>query len=131
MRNWTGLVFFAIGSWLLAAALIHRTRAERGEHHRQSKDRCGKPTPINPSLIMLGDLFRPLIIAVLSYVALKATVVYIVIDAGQMFSLFDLAGFLFLLAGYGVWLILRTRHRASPRAARTRALAELRHQEQG
>jgi hypothetical protein len=38
------------------------------------------------------------------------TIIYVMIDGGAYFSYFDLAGLLFVLASYGMWVSLRTKY---------------------
>lgn len=115
MRYWTGVLFFAIGAWLLYAAFTQRRRvlaARREAAVRAAADPAGT---LHPSLAMLGHIFPPLVIAGLVYVGIKTTLVYVVLQGQRVFSLFDLAGFLFVLAAYGTWLLLKSRYSESGR----------------
>lgn len=110
MRNATGLVLFVLGAWLAYSAFARRARviaARRSGAVPAESEASG-----NPRLSMLGEIMRPIILFALAYLALKTIFAYVVLEADRWLSLFDLAGFLFLLAAYGSWVVVRTRYRA-------------------
>lgn len=107
MRNIVGLVFFAAGAWMLFSALARRRRVIAAGPDAAP--------PLHPSLRMLGDAMPPIILVALGIIGVKVALAILLTEAGQYFSLFDLAGFLFLLAGYGTSLVIRTRYRDQPR----------------
>jgi hypothetical protein len=116
MRYWTGLVLFAAGAWLLYGALAHRRSVIALRQAAAARGADAALVPPNPSLEMFGDIFRPIILFALVYLGVKTTLAYYWLDAGRYLSLFDLAGFLGLLTGYGNWVVTKTRYRASPLA---------------
>jgi hypothetical protein len=105
MRYCAGLLLFLGGAWLAYAGLAHRRRVVAAQGEAKAA------APAHPSLATLGDFFAPLVVAGFAYIGVKMTFVFLVLDAGRVFSAVDLAGFLTLLAGYGAWLVLRTRYR--------------------
>jgi hypothetical protein len=87
---------------------------------RQRAAARGEPDPtqaIHPSLAMLGDIFPPIIIALLAFAGIKAALAWLVLDGGRYLSLLDLGGVLLVLAAYGAWLVLKTRYREVNRPA--------------
>jgi hypothetical protein len=107
MRNIIGLLFFAAGAWMLLTALARRKRVIAAGPDAAP--------PLNPSLQAMADAMPPIILVALAIVGAKVALAVLLTDAGQYFSLLDLAGFLFLLAGYGASLVIRTRYREAPR----------------
>jgi hypothetical protein len=110
VRHWTGLALAALGAWLLWSGLAHRRRVLAAGRAAAPGD--GTPAPTHPSLAFVGDFFPGLVGVMLVFFGVKATLMYLVLDAGRLFSPIDLGGLLFLLASYGAWLVLRTRYRA-------------------
>lgn len=106
MRYIVGLLCFAGGAWLFASALARKRRALAAGP--------GSAPPLHPSLQMLGDAMPPIIVVLLMIVGAKMALAFAVTEAGQYLSLFDLAGFLFLLAGYGTSVVYRARYRVDP-----------------
>lgn len=106
MRYIVGLLCFAGGAWLLGSALARKRRSI-------AAGPLSAP-PLHPSLQMLGDVMPPLVVLGLVIIGGKMTLAFFVADAGRYLSLLDLAGFLFLLAGYGVSVVYRTRYRLGP-----------------
>ncbi|WP_291297245.1 hypothetical protein [Elioraea sp.] len=107
MRNIIGLVFIAAGAWMLFSALARRRRVIAAGPDAAP--------PLNPSLQAMADAMPPIILLVLGIVGAKVALAMVMTEAGQYFSLLDLAGFLFLLAGYGTSVVIRTRYREAPR----------------
>jgi hypothetical protein len=101
MRNYAGLAFVVIGAWF-AYAGVSRVRP------------AASASVFASSLRGFTDIMRPIMLLALGYLGLKMAMVFAMMGAGRMFSLFDLAGFETMLAGYGVWFHFRTR---APRAA--------------
>jgi len=106
MRDVVGLLCFAGGGLLLWQALARKRRALAA-----GPEAAGK---LHPSLQVIGDAVPPIIVTGLVIIGAKMTLAYFVADAGQYLSLLDLAGFLALLAGYGVSVVYRTRYRLAP-----------------
>ncbi|MCU0983653.1 MAG: hypothetical protein MUC89_01770 [Acetobacteraceae bacterium] len=103
MRYIVGLVFFAAGAWLMWSALARRKRAIAAGPEAQPE--------INRSLQIIGDALPPIIVVALVIIGAKTALAFVITDAGRYLSVLDLAGFLFLLAGYGTSVVLRTRYR--------------------
>jgi hypothetical protein len=111
MRNWTGAALLSFAAWLLYSGLAHHKRILAARRDAVLASDPGQATTGNGSLARFGGILRPLIIIGLGYLALKVTLAYVLLDAGRVLSLFDLAGFLLLLTAYGIWLILNTTYR--------------------
>lgn len=108
MMYWAGVALFLMAAWLVHAGYAHRrrVRAERTEP-TPAAETTNRPNPI----AILGDVLPPLIVMVLVVFSLKIPFAYVVLDHGRYVSPFDLAGLLAFPAGYGTWLILKTRYR--------------------
>lgn len=111
MRDWTGLALAVIGAWLLWSGLAHRRRALAAKGSALPGE-TGVAT--HPSLAFVGDVFPRLVGGTLVFFGVKATLMYLALDAGRHVSPLDLGGLLFLLASYGAWLVIKTRHREAP-----------------
>jgi hypothetical protein len=107
MRYLVGLVCFAGGAWLFWSAFARRARVLAAGQ--------GAAPKLHPSLQAMSDAMPPIIVLALIIVGAKMSLAFLVTDAGQYLSLFDLAGFLILLAGYGTSVVYRTRYREAPR----------------
>lgn len=105
MRYWIGLMFFAGGGWLAYAGLAHRARILAAR-----SGRAEAPAAETPMFVM-GEIARPIILGLLAFAGLKTSFAYWAFGGGRVLSLFDLGGFLFLLAAYGAWLTLTMRYR--------------------
>lgn len=117
MRHLIGIALFASGATLLWLALVRRSRILARERAFAA---AGLPDPrarLHPSLAAVGEIVPPLMVGGLVVVALKLVLAYVMTGAGRWFSLVDLGGFLFLLAAWSTWLVLKTRHRAFPASA--------------
>lgn len=116
MRNIIGPILFAAGALLIWTALARRNLILAEERRRKA---AGLPDPraaLHPSLAIIGEVVPPLMIGALVVMSLKLVLAYAMTGAERWLSLFDLAGFLFLIAGWCTWLVLRTRYRAFPAA---------------
>jgi hypothetical protein len=111
MKYWPGLVMIAIAAWLVYSAMAQRARVLALRREAAARGGEGLSDSLNPGLAILGDIVPPLILTGLAIIGIKMTIAYAVLDAGRIFSLVDLGGFLLLLAGYGTWLVLKTRYR--------------------
>lgn len=108
--NWIGSVSLVAGSWLICAAILGRRRFIRAG--RVSRwDGVEAARALHPSLAGIRRAIRPVVSIFLLYVGIKATLAYFMFDASRYFSIFDLSGFLFLLAAYATWVILRMTYR--------------------
>jgi hypothetical protein len=116
MRYWLGLIMFTAGAWMIMAALAQRRRVLELRRQREARGLPATVGSSNMSLTILGEVVPPIIVFALVVVGAKMTLAYFVMDAGRWLSVFDLAGFLFLLAGYGTWIMLKTRYRVSASA---------------
>lgn len=113
MAYWTGFACALLGAWLIGAGLAHRRRMQA--LRARLGDAAGPATDPR-SLGVFGEIVRPIILCALAYLAVKTALAFYWLDAGRYLSLFDLAGFLFLLVAYGTWLTLKTKHPLPARA---------------
>ncbi len=119
MRHLAGLICLAVAAAFLVAALQQRRRVRAA---LEAASLAGIAPAGETSLAAFGEIARPIILFALAYAGLKTTFVYFAFGGAVLFSLFDLGGFLALLAGYGTWISMRTRYRFS--AVPQPALAE-------
>jgi hypothetical protein len=105
LQHWAGAAMAAAGAWLIWLAVLRRRRgmeaAARGE----------APPPLHPSLVLMADMGPPVIIFGLVVAGGQAVLAFLVTGGGGVFSWFDLAGFLFLLFAYGVWVKAKVAYR--------------------
>ncbi|WP_439580512.1 hypothetical protein [Elioraea sp.] len=114
MRHVMGVILIAAGATLIWTAMARRN-AILAEARRL--EAAGVPDPratLHPSLAILGDVVPTLMIGGLAVMAVKVVLAYTMTGADRWFSPLDLGGFLFLLAAWSTWLVLKTRHRAFP-----------------
>ena len=95
------------GLWLVWLAVLRRRHAKEAAARGD-----GPPPELHPSLAPLADIGPPIIIFGLVVAGGQAAVTFLVTGGAGVFSLFDLAGFLFLLFGYGVWVKAKVAYRA-------------------
>lgn len=115
MQNLIGPPLFLAGAVLMWLAISRRNRIVA---QVKALERAGLPDPrakLHPSLAIIGEVVPPLMIGALVIIGLKLTLAYAVMGAYDVVSPFDLAGLLFLIAGYGTWLVLKTRYRPMPK----------------
>jgi hypothetical protein len=107
MRNLLGAVLllatavFLVRAW----ALRRRVLASVGAAELARRRAAALADP--RSLSAFGEIARPLVLGGLGWLALKSTLVYVMLDGERVLSRFDLAGFLALLAAYGLWFSAR------------------------
>lgn len=114
MRHLIGLLLLAVGVALIRVAITRRDRILAQERALAA---AGLPDPragLHPSLAAIGDIVPPLMIGGVGVIAFKLVLAYVMTGAERWFSLIDLGGFLFLLAAWSAWLVLKTRYRAFP-----------------
>ncbi len=103
MKFWPGVLMVLISGWLMMAALRARRRAQA----RRPGDSVGNDA--TQALANLGYFVPPLVITALAIAAAAITVAFFATGADQVFSTFDLAGFLLLMGTYGYWVLMSTR----------------------
>lgn len=86
--------------------------ALRRRFAKEAAARGEAPPPLHPSLAPLADVGPPIIIFGLFVAGGQAALAFLLTGGGGVFSMFDLAGFLALLFGYGVWVKAKVAHRA-------------------
>lgn len=105
MRDVAGLVFALAALGFVLAGLKRRRQALR------MAEAGVEAAPRHPSLALLGEVGPYIVNLMLIVAALQVTLAFVVSDGGGIFSWLDLAGFLALLAGYGYWVSMKSRHR--------------------
>jgi hypothetical protein len=98
LQHLVGAAMTVAGVWLLWQAVLRRRRAT------EAAARGEKPPALHESLVFMADVGPPIIIFGLVVAAGQAVLAFLITDGGGVFSLLDLAGFLFLLFAYGVWV---------------------------
>jgi hypothetical protein len=122
MRNLLGAVLsLATAAFLFRAwALRRHVLASVGAAELARRRAAALADP--RSLSAFGEIARPLVLLGLGWLALKSTLVYLMLDGARVLSWFDLVAFVALLAAYGVWFSTRAAYWvpdqvASPEAA--------------
>lgn len=105
VRHWAGVAMAVAGAWLIWLALERRRRAAAAAARGEG------PSPLHPSLVLMADMGPSIIIFGLVVAGGQAALAFLMTDGGGVFSLIDLAGFLFLLFAYGVWVKVKVAHR--------------------
>ncbi|CAL8980204.1 hypothetical protein RHODGE_RHODGE_02082 [Rhodoplanes serenus] len=123
MRYWVGIVFFAAGAALFVAAVLHKRRVLAARAAAAARG-IVPGEPGLRSVAAFREIMRPIILAFLVYAAIKTVVLFVMLDGEDVLSYFDVAGVLFMLAGYGAWMSLRTTYRTSDLVAAEAAAAE-------
>lgn len=111
IANIAGAVMGAAGLALIWQAWTRR-RLVIAEARRRAE--TGEPEsgpPLHPSLRMLGAIGPGIVQLGLFIAGGQVVLAFLVTGGSGVFTLFDLAGFLFLLAAYGWWISVRTRYR--------------------
>ena len=110
IRNVAGVVLFAIGAWVLFSAMRRRNRAVAAWRDAQAK---GEHIDVYTSkkFALTSSIARPIVLVMLLMAALEVAGSYLAMGGSRLFSVLDLAGFLFVLAAYGVWFTISTRYR--------------------
>jgi hypothetical protein len=100
MRDWLGIGLFAPSGALLIAGLVKR---------RARMEAVVPADAIRPEFAAMGEIARPLILIALAFAGLKMSLLYMVLGGQRFLSPLDFAGFLAVLAAYGLWLVLSTK----------------------
>ena len=97
MHDWLGIALFALGFGLVATGVIKRRRRLRVVH---------PPGSIRPEFAGMTTIVRPLLLTALGFFAVETSVHYFMLGGDKLFSPLDFAGILFLLAAFGVYVLL-------------------------
>lgn len=108
MRYWLGAGLLTFAAALTAAAFRRRRQALAAPSSEA----------LSPSLGMLAEVVRPLVLLGLAYLGLKTVAIYFWVGGVRYLSLFDLGAMLVLMAAFGHWLVVRTRYRPAREGAR-------------
>lgn len=118
MHDWLGAGLIALGVGLLVSGVMKR----------QAKLRAvGPPPDIRPEFAAMGEIMRPIILFALGFVALKMTLFYVALGGQRYLSPLDFGGILFVLAAYGIWLVLATKRPAPHATEQTEFAAQAAH----
>ncbi len=107
MKYWLGLAFLSTSGLLLTWAHVHRRRIQK--HWSASTELLETVAP-RSSLDALGRNVRPFMYAILIWIGLKTSFIFFAFNGSSVLTLFDLSGFLVLLAAYGIWFTVRTKY---------------------
>lgn len=112
MAYWIGLAFVVVGLALAWSGYRHRQVSLQEEERLRRIHSASPADALHPSLSMLADFAPSLTVFGLGAMALMLTVAFFAVNALKWVSLFDLAGLYVLVAGYGYWMFMKTRHRS-------------------
>ncbi len=116
MQNVIGLAFFAFGALFFVAALRYRRRVVVAWARYHASMSPGTQPP-RQRFGGFAARARPFITFALQLFAIETILMYFFFNGDRLFSLFDLAGWLFLLTGYGTWINLHIVSRPPPAGA--------------
>lgn len=116
IRNWLGLVLFAIGAWMVTTALQRRNRARAARSEALAQG-VRLDIGISQKFALAAAVARPVVYAGLLFTALGVLAFSLGLGESSLLSPLDVGGFLFLLLAYGVWFSINTRYRAVVPAA--------------
>lgn len=91
-----GSVFFAAGAILALLGVLHRRRARAAAR------------PADDSAF--GAVARGVVVTGVVLAGINIVLTYLAIGGGPILTLFGLAGFLCMLAGFAGWFVIRTRY---------------------
>jgi hypothetical protein len=111
-RYIAGAAFTLLALWFFWAGFRHKQKslAELARLKAQGIDQDAQR--LHPSLSMLADFAPPLTIFSLGLLGATIAVAFFAVDGLSVFSLFDLAGVLASIGGYGYWMVLKTKYRS-------------------
>jgi hypothetical protein len=112
MAYFVGLAFLIIAAAFAWAGRRHKAISVAEEARLRAERPDGKIGELHPSLSMLADFAPSLTIFTLVAFALTITVAFFAVDGLRWLTLFDLAGMYAMVAGYGYWMYMKTRHRS-------------------
>lgn len=112
MIEFIGVFFLIAGFVFVYSGSTHRRRVLRQREEAIAKGLSTEPPQLHASLEIIAEVVPSLVIVLLSIMAASVAFAFFVLRASHPFSLFDLAAVLFALAGYGFWLMAKTRFRA-------------------
>jgi hypothetical protein len=107
----SGLVFLAIAFWFVISARRHRAQslAEAARIRAEYGDQ--KPVELHPSLSILVDFAPSLTIFSLAILSAGIVIGFLAVGPIAWFSWFDLGAVLTAVAGYGYWMVTKTKFR--------------------
>ncbi len=111
MQYMIGIILICVGTWMLVSALNQKKRVLETRMSRENQNLGLETRPTHPSMQMMGDILPPLIRFGLGTLGFMFVILYLVMDESKYFTLFDLAGLLYMLTAYGVWITLTTSYR--------------------
>lgn len=107
-----GAILFLLGGLFFMSGFTHRRKSLAEEARRKHENPDAKPVEMHPSLSMLVDFAPFLTVVSLLILTAMITVTFFAVNALRWFSLFDLAGVYAMIAGYGYWMSMKTKHRS-------------------
>jgi len=111
IANIAGAVMGAAGLALIWQAWTRRRLVIADAERRRAAGEPESGPPLHQSLRMLSAVGPGIVQLGLFIAGGQVALAYMVTGGSGVFTLFDLAGFLFLLAAYGWWISVRTRYR--------------------
>lgn len=117
-----GAVFFLIAAGFVVTGFRHRRTSLAEAARLKTLNPNADLDRLHPSLSMLADFAPTLTIFSLALMAATISVAFFAVGGLKWFSLFDLAGVLAACAGYGYWMVMKTKYR-SVETLRTNAAA--------
>lgn len=111
IANVAGAVMGAAGLALIWQAWTRRRMVIADAERRRQTGEPEAGPPLHQSLRMLGAVGPGIVQLGLFVAGGQVALAFFVTGGSGVFTLFDLAGFVFLLVAYGWWISVRTRYR--------------------
>ena len=111
IANIAGAVMGAAGLALIWQAWTRRRLVIADAERRRATGEPESGPPLHHSLRMLGAIGPGIVQLGLFIAGGQVVLAFFVTGGSGVFTLFDLAGFVFLLVAYGWWISVRTRYR--------------------
>jgi hypothetical protein len=107
-----GVAFTLLALWFFWSGLRHKQQSQAELARLKAAGAGANADRLHPSLSMLADFAPPLTIFSLGLLGATIAVAFFAVGGLNVFSLFDLAGVLLAIVGYGYWMVLKTKYRS-------------------
>lgn len=108
----SGLLFAGLAAWFVWAAARHKAASLAEEARIKAEYPNAKPHELHPSLSILADFAPGLTIFSLAILAGGMVLAFLAVGPSRWFNWADLAGLLAAVAGYGHWMVTKTKYRS-------------------
>ena len=118
----TGSVFLGIAFWFVISARRHRTQSLAEAARIKAEYGEPKAVELHPSLSILVDFAPSLTIFSLAILSAGIVIGFLAVGPIAWFNWFDLGAVLSAVAGYGYWMVTKTKFRGPETQRANRAV---------